>query len=52
MNMRNKIAKEIRKFIKTEYPDLTEDKKKRLFKEIARQFKQKSHIDKNFIKIV
>jgi len=50
--MRNKVAKEIRKFIRTEYPDMTNDKKKRLFKEIVRQFKQKSHIDKDFIKIV
>jgi len=50
--MRNKIAKEIRKFIRTEYPNLDDNKKKRLFKEITRQFKQKSHIDKDFIKIV
>jgi len=50
--MRNKIAKEIRKFIRVKYPDMPDDKKKRLFKEMARQFKQKPKNKKDFIEIV
>ena len=47
--MRNKIAKEIRKVVRTKYPKATEEFKKGLYKRMKKVWKNTSHNEKNNI---